>query len=108
MLTAGTSRPGPQCEEQAMNECDGLLPADAIGVPDAARLLGRRPGFLYRRLLRGQLRGWRIGGSSWVVSRADVLAMIEVVGPVESGHERAVRELAARGMVGSEGQSIRR
>lgn len=83
-----------------MNDNEVALPADPIGVPDAARLLGRRAGFLYRRVSLGKLRAWRVGGTAIVLSRADVLALIEVSGPEVSRHERAMRQLREMGAVG--------
>jgi excisionase family DNA binding protein len=89
------------------------LPDDLLPIKDAARLVpGLRPGrcihysALYRRVLSGQLRAWRIG-RRLLVSRADVRALIKPVAvkvqtaePTPPGMPAWAREeLRKRGLV---------
>lgn len=51
------------------------LPADLISTRAAAAALGLvQTGTIIRWILKGRVRGWRIGGR-WKVSRAEVLAV---------------------------------
>jgi excisionase family DNA binding protein len=56
------------------------LPGDLIGVAEAARLLRVHVSCIYRWLHTGKLPAWRVVGRWWL-SRADVLAVPEQVGP---------------------------
>lgn len=50
--------------------------ADALSVAQAARLVNRSPACLFRWMLSGRLRWWRLGRRR-VLARADVLALLE-------------------------------
>jgi excisionase family DNA binding protein len=55
-------------------------PADAISAKVAARILGCHPSTVYRLVASGQLPSWsRHGSRLFIVSRADVEALIERV-----------------------------
>jgi excisionase family DNA binding protein len=66
------------------------IPEDLIGLAEAAALLpGRKSGkkvstsTIYRWAERGKLRRWRLLNREWRVSRAEVLALIELQGELE-------------------------
>jgi excisionase family DNA binding protein len=69
---------------------DQSIPADLITVAQASKLLNNTHRATIRRwILRGKLRAYTLGGTRWVVSRADVLAMIQphVAGAGVSGNQ---------------------
>jgi excisionase family DNA binding protein len=70
------------------------LPADAIGITEAAALLGLAQCSTWRRIRDGVLRGWRVGRGRWKLSRAEVLALVTMNDPDPEALGRA--ELAAR------------
>lgn len=78
-----------------------LLPSDAILAADAAELIGASKSTIHRWVEAGVIPGWRRGVRGrkprLVVSRADVLAQVEVV-PAKTGAVRPVgkTELAER------------
>lgn len=53
------------------------LPADAINIQTAAKLLRVDRESVYRWIRRGKLRGYRVAGWKYWVSRADVLDLIK-------------------------------
>lgn len=75
-----------------------MLPEDRIDARAAGRLLGLHVSTVLRWLLEGKLRGYRVGGRYWL-SRADVLAKVEVVGGETGGHVAAVEELKRAGVM---------
>ena len=73
------------------------VPADLITPKEAAHLAGVHTTTLLAWVRAGKLRGYRRAGSRYLVSRADVLALItpvEVV-PEVRGRTAAEQELAA-------------
>lgn len=55
-----------------------MLPEDTITAKVAARLVGVHVSAVYRWVMSGRLRAWRVGGRLRL-SRADVLAVIQAV-----------------------------
>jgi excisionase family DNA binding protein len=68
------------------------LPEDAIGITEAAALLGLAQCSTWRRIRDGVLRGWRVGKGRWRLSRSEVLALIETNSPRPEVRQRADRE----------------
>ena len=58
------------------------LPEDTIGVVEAAKLLKVHVSCIYRWLHGKRIAAWRVGGRWWL-SRAEVLAVPQRVGPGE-------------------------
>lgn len=54
-------------------------PADLITPRRAARIVGVHISAIYRYVLKGKLRGWRRAGSRYLVSEAEVRALIQPV-----------------------------
>jgi excisionase family DNA binding protein len=52
------------------------LPADAIGLKEAGRLINLSSGTIRRWIKIGKIAGWRVGWKRFV-SREDVLAQVE-------------------------------
>jgi hypothetical protein len=57
------------------------MPEDVIPLADAARLLTVAPCTLWRRLRDGRLRGWRLAGGRWKVSRGEALSLVTMNAP---------------------------
>lgn len=55
-----------------------MLPEDTITAKAAARLVGVHVSAVYRWVMSGRLRAWRVGGRLRL-SRADVLAVVQAV-----------------------------
>ena len=55
-----------------------MLPEDTITAKAGARLVGVHVSAVYRWVMCGRLRAWRVGGRLRL-SRADVLAVIQAV-----------------------------
>lgn len=68
------------------------VPPDAILLSEAADLLGLAVCSVWRRLRDGSVRAWRVGNGRWRVSRAEVLALIEMNSPRPEVLARADRE----------------
>lgn len=57
---------------------DDELPADLITIKEAARLVNNtHRGTIRRWILKGKLAAWKLAGKTFLVSRADVLRMIQ-------------------------------
>lgn len=54
-------------------------PNDLITPREAARLLRAHISLIYRCVQDGRLRAWRVAGSRYAVSKADVLALVQEV-----------------------------
>lgn len=84
---------------------DTTVPDDLIPLSEAAALHPRsRPGknvhavTIYRKIRRGKLRGWRDDGGTgrWLVSRAEVLALVRLVETTPELEGRADRRRKVR------------
>lgn len=86
-----------------------MVPDDLITPKAAAKLVNVHISSVYRWVLSGKLKGYRRAGSRYLVSRADVLGMIqpvEVEAPdrprtrreEEEAARRAVEELRRQGI----------
>lgn len=54
------------------------LPSDLISIKEAARLVNNtHRGTIRRWILTGKLPAWKLAGRTFLVSRSDVLAMIQ-------------------------------
>lgn len=76
-----------------------VLPADLITLKTAAKILNVHRGTVYRWVLEGRLRAYRIAGCRYMVSRPDLEAAVRPVGVVpdhDPAAERA-REALRRG-----------
>ncbi len=58
------------------------IPEDLIRPSQAAKLVGCHMATVCRWVMTGKLRGWKLAGRRYLVSRADVQAMLEPVAAV--------------------------
>jgi excisionase family DNA binding protein len=65
------------------------IPPDAVTVGQAAELLHCAPCSVWRRIKAGVVRGWRVGWGKWLLSRAEVLALVQCNSPRPEVQERA-------------------
>jgi excisionase family DNA binding protein len=80
-------------KENPMSE----LPNDLIKPGEAARLLDMHCASIYRMIQAGKLRAWRKASCHLLVSKADVLNLIQPVRPVAPiPHETPSREAKAK------------
>lgn len=56
-----------------------MLPSDLIEPKEAAKLIRRHISCIYRLIARGRLKAYKIAGARYVLSKADVAKLIEVV-----------------------------
>ena len=100
--------PFAQKNAEGIMASETATPRDLITPREAARLVGTHLSTVHRWLHSGRLRGWRRAGTRYLVSRAEVLAVIQpvAVGEVETPRtaaedaaaaERAREYLRARG-----------
>jgi excisionase family DNA binding protein len=62
-----------------MNTHELHPPADLIPLGPAASILHVTPSTLWRWVVRGKLRSWKRAGTRYLVSRADVLELLQPV-----------------------------
>lgn len=81
----------------ATNDLDSLIPGDLISVREAARLVNNcHVGAIRRWILSGKLRGYKLAGYRYLVSRADVLNLIQPHVKHEPELPPTRREMTAR------------
>lgn len=84
-----------------------VIPDDAIGLTAAGKLASVSRYTIRNWAIAGRIRGWRVGGTMWRVSRAEVLAQAK---PMQGGkdaapaiqthgHRAAVERLRAKGVL---------
>ena len=56
-----------------------MLPADLTTPKAAARLIGHHVSLIYRCIADGRLRAWRVAGSRYAVSEAEVRGLVREV-----------------------------
>lgn len=75
-----------------------MLPADLITPKEAARLIRTHISTIHRWVQSGRLRGWK-RGSRYLISRADVEAMLRPVTPLpELTREKELEKRAEKAM----------
>lgn len=76
------------------------LPTDLVTPKAAAALVGVSVNSIYRWVEEGRVRAYRVAGSRYRLSRADVLGLVEEVVPPVPLSTPAEDEQAARAAVG--------